>query len=114
MKEAFLRYKEIILEFTLSALFVSGGAVWAYFALRGIKEPLILHFSSYTGINQIGTLSNLLGVAWTGAVIVALNAMIASALELRHKPLARAVGLTTIFLSALLFIGFVAIISVNS
>lgn len=114
MKEIFLRYKELILEMGASLLLVLGGALWSWLTLRGIKEPLIIHFSSYTGINQIGSLSDLLAISVTAAIIIFLNAAVGWELEHRHKPLARMVGLTTLFLAALLFIGFVAIISVNS
>ncbi len=113
-REFLIRYKEILLEFAWSAVFVLGGTAWTYFGLRGVREPLILHFSSYTGINQIGGLGNLLAVCGTAALLVAGNCFLAAALEERRPVWARVVGLSTLFFSVLLFIGLAAIISVNS
>lgn len=109
-----MRHKELVSELGGSAILILASGLWAYFALRGIKEPLILHFSSYTGINQIGTLGNLLGVSVTGLVLIIINTLIVREVEVRDKALARIIGLSTLFFSVLIFIGFAAIISVNS
>jgi len=52
-----------------SGIFPIVGMVWAYFALRGINQPLVVHFTERTGITEVGTLSYilLLGAFWTFA-----------------------------------------------
>jgi uncharacterized membrane protein len=100
--------------FGASEMLIIAAAVWAYEALHGIHEPLILHFSSYTGINQIGTLSDLLGVAATAAVLMGVNTVLMSLLVKREGTLFRFLALSTLFIAVLIFIAFMAIISVNS
>jgi hypothetical protein len=99
--------------FAASALFAAGGWLWAWLTLRGIRTPLILHFSDYTGISQIGGLAEVHGLGATGVVIVGLN--FAVALQLRaHAPRwAWILAGATLFLAALLFTALAAIISVN-
>jgi hypothetical protein len=104
----------MMLIFSLSALFTLAGPVWAWFTLRGIREPLILHISTYTGINQIGRVKELLALGATGLVLVLTNGLLAFALDPREPALSKLVALITLFLALLLFIGFMATISVNS
>lgn len=99
--------------FIPAAAFVIGGAAWAYGALRSINQPLILHFNSYVGINQVGGLGELLGVATLAMVAVLLNFFLAANAREHDVFLARFISATTIVFAALIFIGFAAIISVN-
>ena len=107
-------YRRLIVFFAASAALILAGAAAAWAILRDIREPLILHYSAYTGINQIGGIFTLLGVAATGLVLVGLNALIAFALEDRETLWAELLALLTLLVAALLFIAFMAIISVNS
>ncbi len=111
---ALLRYRRLIAIFGVSVVLLAAAAAIAWVRLHAIREPLVLHYSPYTGINQIGSVVNLLGVAATGLVLVGVNALIAFALEDRERLWADLLALMTLFLSALLFIAFMAIISVNS
>jgi hypothetical protein len=113
MKHLSIR-KELDLAFITSLVLVLTSLALAYFSLKGIHQPLILHFSTYTGINQIGRLGDLLTFGITAIVIVGINTMLAFALKDRALILSRLIALVTIFLAVLLFIGFMAIISVNS
>jgi hypothetical protein len=75
---------------------------------------LILHFSTYTGINQIGGLKELFALGFTAFVLLVINAILAFSLETRQPLLGKLIAAVTVFLALLLFIGFMAIISVNS
>jgi hypothetical protein len=99
--------------FGASLLFVAGGWFWAWSVLGDIQSPLILHFSDYTGINQIGNMGDIHGLGATGAVIVTLNFILARALRSKEPRWARLLSGATLFLSVLLFTALAAIISVN-
>ncbi|MBI3589693.1 MAG: hypothetical protein HY093_04780 [Candidatus Liptonbacteria bacterium] len=101
------------LSFVVSLVFVLGGWLWAYLALRTISLPLIIHFSNISGINQVGYAWDLAKVGLFGILVVMVNFLIAYELELRDKFLAKLASAFTLFLSILIFIYFAAIISVN-
>jgi hypothetical protein len=99
--------------FAASALFAAGGWLWAWLALRGIRTPLILHFSDYTGINQIGGMAEIHGLGITAIVAVGLNILVARQLREREPRWAGILAGGTLFIAALLFTAMAAIISVN-
>ena len=99
--------------FVLGALFVAGGWFWTWFALRDARGPFILHFSDYTGINQIGDMADIHGLGATGIVVVVLNFILARTLWPREARWAKILAGTTLFLAVLLFTALAAIISVN-
>lgn len=107
------RFKVISWLFGASALFVISGTLWAYAALRGVRGPLILHYSSASGIGEIGGLWGLLKMGVAGLLVVIVNFFLALELEERDSFFGRFVAATTVLLSVLIFIGFAAIISVN-
>jgi hypothetical protein len=114
MKELLALKREMSAAFTASLLLVISGPALAYLSLKGIREPLILHFSTYTGINQIGGLTELFALGLTALIVVLINAVLAFSLEARQPVLGKVLAMVTVFLALLLFIGFMAIISVNS
>lgn len=99
--------------FAIGALFVAGGWFWAWSALSGIHSPLILHFSDYTGINQIGGMADIHGLGATGAVMIFLNFILARTLRPKEPRWAKLLSGATLFLAVLLFMALAAIISVN-
>ena len=99
--------------FLLSFVLVLGGTIWSYFALRGIAQPLILHFNNLAGINQVGGVADLLQFGGTGIVFVLVNFFIALELEERDVFAGKLLAAAALFVSVLIFIGFAAIISVN-
>lgn len=99
--------------FVFGALFTASGWIWAWLALRDIRSPLILHFSDYTGINQIGGMAEIHGLGATGAVIVVLNFFLARSLHGPEPRWAKLIAGSTLFLAILLFTALAAIISVN-
>ncbi len=113
MVKKFVRFKAVSSVFLLSFLFVIGGWLWAFFALRNISQPLIIHFNNFLGITQIGGLNDLTVVALFGAISLILDFLLALELEERDWFLGKLTAAFGLFFSILLFIGFVAIISVN-
>jgi hypothetical protein len=96
-----------------SLAFVLGGLFWAYFALRGVQSPLILHFSNLAGVTQVGGLLPILGVGFLGLVMVLVNSAVAFELDSRDAFLGKFTAAMTLAFAVLLFIAASVIISVN-
>ncbi len=96
-----------------SAFLVAAATVWAIAALRNVPQPLILHFAR-VAITETGTLANLVGVGIVGLTVVALNFFLARAFFDRERMLSYLISGTTLAFSLLIFLGFRAIILVNS
>jgi hypothetical protein len=101
------------LTFLASFILVFGGTVWAYVVLHSFSQPLILHFSEYSGITKIGSVSDVMGFGVFGLLLVALNFFLAINLQERERLLGKILTGATIFLAILIFIALSAIISVN-
>jgi len=112
-KLAKYRVKIIISIFILSFFLIIGGFSWAYFSLRNISQPLIIHFSDYTGINQKGSLRDLAFIAGISSLAVLVNFFLTIELEKKDRFLGKLVTVTTLLFGLLIFIGFRVIISVN-
>ena len=108
-----LRFRVTSALFLVSLILVLGSSLWAYGALRKIHGPIIVHFSSLGGIDQIGEIWDLLRIGVLGLVVISINFFIAFELEERDWFLGKLTAAVTVFLSLLIFIGFAAIISVN-
>ncbi len=85
----------------------------AYFALRDVSPPLIVHFNNALGINQIGGLKDLAAVAVFGLVALIFDFLLSLELDERDPFLGKLTAAVGLFLAILIFIGFSAIISVN-
>ena len=107
------RHRPVAAGFLASLFLVAGGWLWTYFSFRNADQPLILHFNSLIGINQVGSLRDLVPVGAFSLAIVALNFFIALELEERDWFLGKFLAVGTFAFAALIFIGFAAIISVN-
>lgn len=97
----------------MSFLSVLAGTAWAYFALRGIAQPLIIHFTEQGGITEVGTLGYVLlqGVFW--GLLVIVNTAIAVPLLDRNRQLGLFLAGSTFAIGILIFLWFAAIIHVN-
>ena len=96
-----------------SAALVLGGWFWAFFALKNIDQPLIIHFTNQLGITGIGGLGDIAQLGILGLVIVLVDGLLAFPLDARNIFLGKLLAAGTLLASALIFIAFWAIISVN-
>jgi hypothetical protein len=103
----------IAITFAISLALVVGGLLWSYFALQGGATPLIIHFNDRVGINQFGGMRELIGIGSFGIIAVLVDFILAFALIERDKVLAYILAIGGLFVSALIFITFSVIISVN-
>jgi hypothetical protein len=108
-----LERRGILLLSLISLFWVVCGWAWAYFRLRMLETPIILHFSTWEGIDRIGTITDIHKIGGIGLAIVLVNSFIALALAPRDRFLARMTALATFVMALLLFILFGAIIGVN-
>lgn len=108
-----LEHKWVSLASLFSGALILGGWIWASVELKGISQPLIIHFNDYIGINRTGGLLDLSWLGIFGLIAIVVNFLIALDLEERDWFWGKFTSLASIFLAALIFIGFVVIINVN-
>jgi len=109
----FKRFYVIPIAFIASTLLVLGGWLWAFFSLRRIDTPLIIHFSS-RGIDRIGGMGDLFVMGMFGLLIILINFMLAREAEKRDWFWGKVIAGTTLLFALLLFLAFSVIIDVNS
>ena len=108
-----IKFRKISGVFAASLALVASGTVWAYFALRGITQPLILHYTAGGGINQVGKLSDLARLGGMAVIMLGVNFLLALSLESRGVWWGKVIAVVSLIVATLIFIGFAAIISVN-
>ncbi len=103
--------------FGISFFLVAGGWTWAYWALRNVEPYINFHWNADFGIKQVvfaGDFVPMLGtVGGTTLFVVVVNTLVALELEERDWFLGKLLAVGTLAISALIFIGFAAIIAVN-
>lgn len=109
-----LRHRVVSAMFFASFVFAAGGYAWMWFTMRSAGAgPFILHFDDIEGITAVGGLGTLNFMGIFGMLAVLANFAIALELEEKDGFLGKFLGAATLFFSYLLFMAFVAIISVN-
>jgi len=108
-----LRHKLLSSIFFAGILLVLGGWLWAFFALRGIQEPLILHWNSFAGITDIGGLGEITKLGMLGLMMNVLDLFVALEIKERDNFWGGVLASGALAMSVLIFLGFAAIISVN-
>lgn len=114
MRETLRKEKWFVGVFTVSALLIVGGWIWALVALRHVSSPLVLHFNADIGISQIGELWNICAIALIALIAVTVDAVIGFALLARERFIAWLVAAAALSFSVLIFIALAAIISFNT
>jgi hypothetical protein len=97
----------------VALLFVLGGFFWTYFSLRATGGPFILHFNDIGGITSVGGLGSLVFMGVFGVIVVLMNFAIALEFDSKDKFFGKFLAATTLVFAVLLFIAFIAILSVN-
>ncbi len=108
-----LKHRIVSAVFGAAFLLVMSGWLWVYVALRGISQPLIIHFNNVSGITQTGTMRNITNIGILAVLILIVDFVIAIELEDRSRFLGKFLAVGAAFLAILIFIGFAAIIGVN-
>ncbi len=96
----------------LAFLIILIGQALLFSTFRDHSGPLVIHYTR-DGIDQFGTLAQVLGYGVIGWVVVGINYAIALELEYRDWFWGKFVAAVTLGLSILLFTVFQAIITVN-
>jgi hypothetical protein len=113
MLQQFRRARWTSVAFLVSLAFLVAGFLWAYFALRGIPQPLILHFNEAQGITWRGSMLHLAAIAAGAALALLMNLLVAFELEKKDWFWGKLVAGATLFMSFLLFWYFWVMVSVN-
>jgi hypothetical protein len=108
------KHKLISIFSAVALCFVLGGSLWAYFALSALGSgPVILHFNDIDGITSIGGLGVIIFMGIFGVLVTLMNFAIALEFEERDPFFGKFLASLTLVFAVLLFIAFVAILSVN-
>ncbi len=107
------RHRLITLISLLGPILSLAGYLWLVFYSYETGPTLVVHFNNLDGINQYGSFGDLAWAGGFGVILTFLNLVLALELANRDTMLARIVTGVNVFIGALLFIGFAAIIGVN-
>ncbi len=111
--EKILKHRLVAVVGGASLVLIAGGWLWGYFALRHVRQPLILHFNNLVGIDYIGSASDLAVLGVFGLLSVLVNTFLALELEEKDWFWGKLLVAATAGFAVLLFIALAAIISVN-
>lgn len=84
-----------------------------YLYLAPISNVIVVGFDGFHGLNTLGTSSDILAVLASGAAIILINIILASALRARAAFLAYLLPFASLFISILILISVGVIIAVN-
>ena len=106
--------KLITISFFVSILILTIGMAVAYSHLSKLNALIILHFNAASGPDYVGSSQDVFLIVLTGMGIALINFFLARALHLREQFLASMVSTGSIFISILILIAVLAIISNNT
>jgi len=113
MKKA-LNHRAVVITSLIALFFVIGGFLWLLLGLLAIGSgPFILNFNDIQGITRTGGIGDVVTMGILGVLIVIVNFFLAVELDGRDRVLGKMVAGITLVGAILLFIAFVAILSVN-
>lgn len=113
MIEAIEKHRLVSGLLAASAAFVLGGFVWSLISLEKVTGPLVLHFNDLTGIAAVGNIGTIVFGGAFGMVVILVNGCLAVEFEERNPLFGKLIAVLTLVFAILLFIAFVAILSVN-
>lgn len=100
--QLFVKNKAAIIPLALSALVVVLTGVWIALRLRGVAEPIFLHYSVELGVDAVGNRWRAGTSAVLGVLIVATHTLWSNYLFLTARSQALVVAYATVPLSAAL------------
>jgi hypothetical protein len=114
MIKKILNHRTVAITSLIALFFVLGGSLWMFFALQSMGSgPFILNFNDIQGITQTGGIGDVAMIGILALLIVIVNFLLAMELDSRDRILGKMVAGMTLAGAILLFIAFVAMLSVN-
>lgn len=108
-----LKDKSIVFPFLASFVLLIFSFSFVYVNLVDVSNLLIIHFDAYRGADFFGEKGDIFNILLLGLAVLVLNGLLAGELYFRERFLAYVLAFGSVLFSLLIFIGIVAIISVN-
>ncbi len=77
------------------------------------REAIVLHFDTYRGIDFVGSRVDLVGILFSGFVMLAINALLADFLYARDRFFSYILSFASLLLAILFAVAMMVIYSVN-
>ena len=101
------------LSFGISLILIIVAFSLFYIHLADIQHLIIIHFESLKGVDFLGNKGDVIGILITGLILNILNFLLASFYYTRNRLYSYLISLINIFISLLILITIIVIISVN-
>lgn len=103
--------KTLALLFSVSALILLIGLSLSFVWLADVSGLFVVHFDVFRGVNFLGSRYDVYGILGLGLVMSVGNFLLAGSLFSRDRFLSVILGISSILISVLLFIGVSVILS---
>lgn len=103
----------LLASFGLALIVLIIGFSLYYINLADIENLLIIHYESLNGVDFLGSKKETLGILLSGLLINIINFVLASVLYSRRRFYAYLICITNFFLSMLILLTIIVIMSVN-
>ena len=114
MMKKILKHRAVVILSLIALFLVLGGFLWLWSALQAAGSgPFILNFNDIQGITRTGGMGDVLAMGILAVFIVVINFFLALELDKRDRMMGKILASLTLAGAILLFITFVAILSVN-
>jgi len=108
-----VKYSYITFLFGISLVVLVVAFSLFYVRLAEIEHLLIIHFESLRGVDFLGSKKEVVGILISGLVLNIINFLLAAFLYNRQRLLSYLIGFMNIFISFLILLTIIVIISVN-
>lgn len=107
------KYSYITSLFGLSLVILIVAFSFFYVRLADVEHLIIVHFESLRGVDFLGSKKEVVGILASGLVLNFINFLLAAFLYNRQRFLSYLIGLVNVFISLLILLTIIVIISVN-
>lgn len=107
------RYSRITFLFGIALIIMIVAFSFFYVRLVDVEHLIIIHFESLRGVDFLGSKNEVIGILFSGLALNVINFLLASFLHNRQRLLSYLIGLMNIFISLLILLTIIVIISVN-
>lgn len=107
------QYSRLTFLFGIAVVILVIAFSFFYVRLADIEHLIIIHFESLQGVDFLGSKREVVGILMTSLVLNVINFLLAAFLYNRQRLLSYLISLMNIFISLLILLTIIVIISVN-